>query len=192
MERNLSTGSGARSCRLPQARSCISMRGISFNCGIRLFRRSKSSREIFSGTLQVGASTIPGTYILPGLIGTFKASYPSIQITLKIGGSGSVVGKILDGSVEFGMIGAKWDDKRIELEETYSDELILVVYPGHPWEKRKEVDVRELGDMPFILRERGSGYPSRHVTGLWNPADFPHPISKWLPKWEAPKQSGRR
>jgi DNA-binding transcriptional LysR family regulator len=110
-----------------------------------------------SGTLQVGASTIPGTYILPGLIGTFKASYPSIQITLKIGGSGSIVEKILDGSVEFGMIGAKWDDKRIELEETYSDELVLVVYPGHPWEKRDCVDLRELGDMPFILRERGSG-----------------------------------
>ena len=110
-----------------------------------------------SGTLQIGASTIPGTYILPGLVGTFKSRYPSIQITLKIAGSGSVVEKILDGSVEFGMIGAKWDDKRIELEETYADELILVVYPGHPWEKRENVDIGELGDMPFILRERGSG-----------------------------------
>ncbi len=110
-----------------------------------------------SGSLQIGASTIPGTYILPRLIGTFKATYPSIQITLKIGSSGEVVQKILDGSVEFGMIGARWDEKRISLEEIYSDDVILVVYPGHPWVGRTDVDVEELADMPFILRERTSG-----------------------------------
>ena len=110
-----------------------------------------------SGTLHVGASTIPGTYILPRLIGTFKTSYPSIQITLRIGGSGDIVRKILDGSVEFGMIGAKWDEKRITLEEIYSDELGLVVYGGHPWEGREFVEVQELAGMPFILRERSSG-----------------------------------
>ncbi len=110
-----------------------------------------------SGTLNVGASTIPGTYILPGLIGTFKATYPSIQITLSIGGSGEVVEKVLDGSIEFGMIGARWDEKRIVLEEVYSDELVLVVYPGHPWEKRGSVGLDELGGTAFISRERRSG-----------------------------------
>ncbi len=110
-----------------------------------------------SGTLNVGASTIPGTYILPGLIGAFKASYPSIQITLKIGGSSEIVEKILDGSIEFGMIGAKWDEKRILLEEAYSDELVLVVYPDHPWATRESVGLDELGGMAFVSRERGSG-----------------------------------
>ncbi len=110
-----------------------------------------------SGSLSVGASTIPGTYILPRLVGTFKASYPSIQITLRIGSSGEVVQKILDGSVEFGMIGARWDEKRITLEEVYSDELLLVVYEEHPWRGRERVELRELEGMPFIMRERTSG-----------------------------------
>jgi len=110
-----------------------------------------------SGALYVGASTIPGTYILPRLIGTFKASYPSIQITLKIGGSGEVVRKILDGEVEFGIIGARLDEKRIMLEEIYSDELVLAVHKGHPWEGRESVQLDELAGMPFVLRERSSG-----------------------------------
>ncbi len=46
-----------------------------------------------SGSLTVGASTIPGAYVLPRLVGTFKASYPAIQITVKIGGSGEIVKK---------------------------------------------------------------------------------------------------
>ncbi|MEN6437441.1 MAG: selenium metabolism-associated LysR family transcriptional regulator [Syntrophobacter sp.] len=110
-----------------------------------------------SGTLNIGASTIPGTYLLPSLIGAFKSNYPSIQIILKIAGSGDVVQKILDGSVEFGMIGARWDDKRIALAEIYSDELVLVVYPGHPWEGREFVELSELAGIPLVSRERGSG-----------------------------------
>jgi len=110
-----------------------------------------------SGTLHIGASTIPGTYLLPSLIGAFKANYPSIQIILKIAGSGDVVQKILDGSVEFGMIGARWDDKRISLSEIYSDDLVLVVHPGHPWEGRESVELSELAGMPLVSRERGSG-----------------------------------
>ena len=110
-----------------------------------------------SGVLHAGASTIPGTYILPRLIGTFKACYPSIQITLKIGSSGEVVRMILDGRVEFGIIGARWEEKRILLEEIYSDELVLAVYKGHPWEGRESVALDELAGAPFVLRERSSG-----------------------------------
>jgi DNA-binding transcriptional LysR family regulator len=110
-----------------------------------------------SGTLHVGASTIPGTYILPRLVGSFKASYPSIQITLKIGSSGEIVQTLLNGHVEFGMIGARWDEKRISLEEVYSDELVLAVYKGHPWEGRENVELNELAGMPFVMRERSSG-----------------------------------
>ena len=115
-----------------------------------------------SGSLYVGASTIPGTYVLPRFVGTFKACYPSIQITVKIGGSGEIVKEILDGRVEFGIIGAKWDEKKILLEEIYSDELVLVVYKGHPWEGRESVGLGELAGAPFVLRERSSG--TRAVT----------------------------
>ena len=110
-----------------------------------------------SGSLLIGASTIPGTYFLPQLIGSFKLMYPSIQITLKITDSADVVTRLLDGSVEIGLVGAKSDDRRLLLEEVFSDELLLVVYPGHPWAEREHVDLSELDGEPFILRERGSG-----------------------------------
>jgi len=114
-------------------------------------------RGNLAGHLVIGASTIPGTYVLPEYIGSFKTKHPSIQITLKIGGSAEVVEKILDGSMELGLIGAKWDDRRIVLEEIFSDELVLAVFPGHPWAQSKIVDLDSLAEEPFILRERGSG-----------------------------------
>lgn len=110
-----------------------------------------------SGHLLMGASTIPGTYILPQLIGSFKASHPSIQITLKIGSSGEIVQGLLDGKLELGLIGARWDDRKIVLEEIFSDELVLAVYPEHPLARKNEVNLEEIAGEPFILRERGSG-----------------------------------
>lgn len=110
-----------------------------------------------SGHLLIGASTIPGTYILPEIIGSFKTEYPAIQITLKISGSGDVIDKIRDGALEFGMVGAKWSDRRVVFEEVFSDELVLTVYPDHPWAQRRSLRLEELEGEPFIMREKGSG-----------------------------------
>jgi len=110
-----------------------------------------------SGRLLIGASTIPGTYILPGLIGSFKAAHPSIQITLKISSSTEIAEKVMDGSLEAGMVGARLDDPRIELEEIFSDELVLTLYPGHIWARRQSIELGELAGEHFIFREKGSG-----------------------------------
>jgi DNA-binding transcriptional LysR family regulator len=114
-------------------------------------------RGELSGHLLIGASTIPGTYILPEYIGSFKTQYPSIQITLGISSSGEIVQKLLDGRFELGLIGAKWDDRRVVLEEIFSDELVLTVFPNHPWAEKKIIELEELAKEPFILREKGSG-----------------------------------
>jgi len=114
-------------------------------------------KGVLSGHLNIGASTIPGTYTLPALIGSFKSAYPTIQITLKISSSGQIVEKILDGTLEAGLIGAKWADRRIILEEAFADELVLAVPHNHPWASKDAVTLEELAAEPFILRERGSG-----------------------------------
>src|SRR5258707_5542219 len=58
---------------------------------LALSREARQALDQFqgrlSGQLVVGGSTIPGEYLLPALIGQFKAKYPDISISLLIGGS---------------------------------------------------------------------------------------------------------
>ncbi len=117
----------------------------------------KEHRGNLSGHLSLGAGTIPGTYILPKLIGFFKELHPSIQITLKISSSGIIAESVLDGTLELGLIGARWQDRRAELEEIFSDELVLAVFPEHPWAKLSSVNPNDIYEQPFVLREKGSG-----------------------------------
>ena len=79
-----------------------------------------------SGPLLLGASTIPGTYVLPKLIGSFKNIHPNIQITLKIADSKEVAEQVLKGEVEAGLIGTHWNDGRFDLEEIFSDNLLFM------------------------------------------------------------------
>jgi len=117
----------------------------------------KQFKGSLAGQLVIGASTIPGTYILPEFIGSFKVKHSGIQLSLKIADTADIVKGLLDANLELGLVGSKWKDARLELEEIFSDELVLTVYPEHPWAQRDQVDLPELGGQPFILRERGSG-----------------------------------
>ena len=110
-----------------------------------------------SGHLTLGASTIPGTYVVPRFIGSFKTIHPAIQMTLRISDTAQIVRDILEGTLEAGLIGSKWNDRRILMEELFSDEMILAVFAGHAWARRKHIRPAELIGEPFILRERGSG-----------------------------------
>jgi DNA-binding transcriptional LysR family regulator len=67
------------------------------------------------------------------------------------------VERILRNDIELGLIGAKWQDRRVVLEEIFSDELMLAAFPDHAWTGGKAIELKDLAGQPFILREKGSG-----------------------------------
>ena len=105
----------------------------------------------------MGGSTIPGEYILPGLIGKFKAEYPHLTVKLQIADSRDIEARVLAGKLEIGVIGSKSTHPGILSRQLWEDELVLAVPARHPWAQRKAVSLQELAATPFILREEGSG-----------------------------------
>ncbi|MDO9567479.1 MAG: selenium metabolism-associated LysR family transcriptional regulator [Candidatus Desulfaltia sp.] len=112
---------------------------------------------IKKGEVHIGASTIPGEYILPKSIGLFNEKYPSISIVLTIADTDEIERRILHGDFELGVVGSKSSNKELIFKELWNDELVLVVPGNHHLGKKKQVDIKELSDEPFILREVGSG-----------------------------------
>jgi len=109
------------------------------------------------GELSLGASTIPGEYLLPKLMGDFKKEYPHFIISLKIADTKEIVQYVLQDSVEFGIIGAKLNHPSLHYERYEEDEIIVVAPPDHPLTRKKRVKVEELLKEPWIIREEGSG-----------------------------------
>jgi DNA-binding transcriptional LysR family regulator len=132
---------------------------------LELHREARQALDQFqgrmSGELVVAASTIPGEYVLPALIGRFKEKYPDISISLLIGDTQRVVEWILEGRAELAVAGGQIDHRALEYRELMPDELVLVVSAAHPWHGKKIATLEEVRAEPLIVRERGSG--SRHA-----------------------------
>ena len=109
------------------------------------------------GELSLGASTIPGEYLLPKLMGDFKKEHPHFIISLKIADTKEIVQYVLQDNVECGIIGAKLNHPSLHFEKYEEDKIIVVAPPDHPLTRKKRVNVEELLKVPWIIREEGSG-----------------------------------
>jgi DNA-binding transcriptional LysR family regulator len=110
-----------------------------------------------SGQLIIGGSTIPGEYVLPALIGQFKAKQADISIVLLIGDSRQVTDWVDEGRVELAVVGARPGQRTLEARELMADELVVVVPAEHAWARRATVTLAEVQAEPMVVRERGSG-----------------------------------
>jgi DNA-binding transcriptional LysR family regulator len=110
-----------------------------------------------TGILKIGGSTIPGAYILPSFVGTFKKKYPAASIQLMIDDTAKVTEAVLSGELQIGVVGARTPDAHIEAHTFLKDELVVAVPPDHAWAHKKHIPAHALADEPFLLREKGSG-----------------------------------
>jgi len=108
------------------------------------------------GNLKLGGSTIPGQYILPKLLGKFKSIYPDVKIFLKISDTKQIVDFVLNGEIEIGTVGAKLSEPKLAFVPFAKDELVLAM-PSDYALSPKEFSLTSLQNLPFILREQGSG-----------------------------------
>ncbi len=114
-----------------------------------------AERNILRGQLVLGASTIPGTYILPAMAMAFKKKNPDISFEILIEDSRKITDKVLGQELYFGIVGAIMDPEKLNYQPLVQDELVVAA-TGSLLNK-KVIELGELFDLPFILREIGSG-----------------------------------
>jgi DNA-binding transcriptional LysR family regulator len=112
-------------------------------------------RKEVSGELVIGASTIPGTYLMPSIIAVFKEVHPSTSFQIVVSDSRDIVGKVLGHELLIGIVGAKLSNHQIQYVPFLQDELIAVASPALVKEDR--ITLQGLCKVPMVLREEGSG-----------------------------------
>ncbi len=109
------------------------------------------------GSLLVGASSIPGSYVLPPHITKFKSLYPDASVKLIVRDTKEVVQAVRDGHYEIGIVGGKPKYPEIQSGILCTDRLLMIIGANHPMVKRTTpLQPRMLAKMPFVLRGKGS------------------------------------
>lgn len=121
----------------------------------------RSSLASFSGLtdapLCVGASNIPGTYLIPRLLPALARRHPGIRLTLLGGSSRTILDRLLSGEVELAVVGSHPDLPSCDFTPLAPDLLVLVVGPQHPWQQAATITPQQLAEEALLLRESGSG-----------------------------------
>jgi len=110
-------------------------------------------KNLGRGNLSIGASTLPGEYIVPSIIASYQKLYPAIKVKMKIGDTGQIINALKSREVQVGFIGAWTSDPLTDIKKIREDEMCLITGPDWP-------DDYDWDMFPFeqlILREKGSG-----------------------------------
>ena len=135
-----------------------------FACSERIFdiynemiESVKSMTEDNSGMVVIGASTTVAEYMLPAIIGAFKAKYPKVSVRLKVSNTDSIVAMIEDNTLDLAIVEGSVGNKHLNVQACCPDQLVVIMPPHHPLMNHHSVACSALMEYPFILRETASG-----------------------------------
>jgi DNA-binding transcriptional LysR family regulator len=109
------------------------------------------------GSLLIGGSMTIGEYLLPQLIGEFKARFPGVMPMLFVGNSEAVQDRVAERTLDLGFIEGDTHISTLLSEVCCEDELQVVCSPAHRLAGEPFVLPASLTRHPYISREAGSG-----------------------------------
>ncbi len=126
---------------------------------IKEFNDAKSTideiKGLKRGIIDIGASTLPGEYILPDIINKFHSNFPEIKINLHIKDTFTIIEEVNHGNYDFGIVGSKESNTQLDFKEILNDNIVLVSL--NKKDIPDEITLEELAKLNIIARERGSG-----------------------------------
>jgi DNA-binding transcriptional LysR family regulator len=112
-------------------------------------------RKELSGHLIIGASTIPATYVLPGLTAAYRRKHPGVFFEIVVSDSRGIINSIAEHDFLFGVVGSKLYNGQMHYSPFLDDELIAIAAPSIT--KSRSLSLRDIATLPMVMREQGSG-----------------------------------
>ena len=114
-------------------------------------------RMVRRGTLKLGSARTYARHILPPLLANYQGHYPKVHIVLIEGSSKDMTNSLRSLDVEVAVVAYAGPVQQVKFEYFKSEDLVVIVPPGHELAFEDQVDVARLAKEPFLMREVGSG-----------------------------------
>ena len=96
-------------------------------------------------------------YFIPRLLGSFCERHPDIEISLEVLNRDGVVSRLRDNRDDLYIMSMPPSDLELEDRVFMANPLVMVAAADHRLARRRRLQLADLGDERFVLREKGSG-----------------------------------
>jgi len=107
------------------------------------------------GEIVVGANEGTCLHILPEVFAEFKKLYSNVGVQISRLERAKIMESIIDNSVDFGVVSAPVDDKRLTVVTIHRDELVIIAPPGHPLSHMPQAAIGDVARFPLLLPKVG-------------------------------------
>lgn len=122
--------------------------------------------SLYRGTLHIGASYVPATYLLPRILNAYTREFPGIRISLSVKPSPVIREMLSRHQLDLGIISSEpFTEQSLLAEALCSDNLVLVCAAAHPLSQSDTLDPEQIARTPFALH--GADSSTRQLTDQW-------------------------
>lgn len=122
--------------------------------------------SLYRGSLHIGASYVPATYLLPAMLNAFSQEFPGIRIVLSVKPSSAIRDMLIGHQIDLGIISSEtFVRPLLHAEPLCADDLVLICAPQHPLTQLEELQPEHIAQIPFALH--GDESSTRRLTNQW-------------------------
>lgn len=111
-----------------------------------------------SGPISIGASYTFGEYVLPRIIANMRHLYSEIYPTVTIGNTADIAELVKRNQLDVGIVEGHFKgEDQLDIKEFATDEMVIVASSDHQLNQKDKINIKNLAEQTWILRETGSG-----------------------------------
>ena len=110
-----------------------------------------------AGEVKVGASSTIGNYLITRYLGLFTEKNPGVKLSLEVGNTDQIINSLLDFNIDIGYIEGLCQHPSIIAKKWIKDKLVIFASPRHHLATKSRINLADLAEAKWILRESGSG-----------------------------------
>ncbi len=107
------------------------------------------------GRLVFGTMPTITAHLIPTAIKAFRSRHPAIDLRVVESSATGILEQLAAHRLDLGVVTNAEESPQIGVEHLLSEELYAIVPVDDPLADRKEIDLRELRDRPFVVLEAG-------------------------------------
>jgi len=137
----------------------------------RATREIQGLNGINAGKVVLGVLPTIAPYLLPHILESFAARWSNVELNIHEDMTVALLRLIETGAVDFGIMSLPIDERGFEIEELFSEDLLVALPSKHPLAGKSQIHVKDLRSEQFILMHEGH-YLGDQLLGCCRRHDF--------------------
>ena len=117
-------------------------------------REATDARSLLRGTVAIGVHPTIAPYLLPDAMAAFTKKFSGVEIVVQEDTTASLLKLALACEIDFALASRPIHDGRLEVQELFSEELLIALPPGHPLARKRTLNANDLeGERLIVMKE---------------------------------------